>query len=252
MSGTCGSILPCLVYLLVYRRVSQERLHAQLPHKRNIPNITWRAFSVEAVGTSHDTSIHVVCKRAAFVWSSPRALSLLFTNNGWKWSSSAQDAFCRRVAGSIAGDHAGQRPAAHYFRQRPRCFGAALSTFTWNSGAEERGHWSREVSSGRKILSGVSRWSPLNIGWGDDPAHSTVDGKYLWSDFCTCPLGVKLWRCSAHPPAPPSSMLRQSWKKIAPHDTLHSTLNWGCGGDGFLNFCFDLLGSYSINTFHLR
>ena len=173
MSGTCGSILPCLVYLLAYRRVSQERLHAQLPHKRNIPNITWRAFSVEAVGTSHDTSIHVVCKRAAFVWSSPRALSLLFTSNGWKWSSSAQDAFCRRVAGSIAGDHAGQRPAAHYFRQRPRCFGAALSTFTWNSGAEERGHWSREVSSGRKILSGVSRWSPLNIGWGDDPAHST-------------------------------------------------------------------------------
>ena len=140
MSGTCGSILPCLVYLLAYRRVSQERLHAQLPHKRNIPNITWRAFSVEAVGTSHDTSMRVVCKRAAFVWSSPRALSFLFTNNGWKWSSSAQDAFCRRVAGSIAGDHAGQRPAAHYFRQRPRCFGAALSTFIWNSGTEERRH----------------------------------------------------------------------------------------------------------------
>ena len=53
------------------------------------------------------------------------------------------------------------------------------------------------------------------------------------------------------PPRTPQFNVEAKLKKIAPHDTLHSTLNWGCGGDGFLNFCFDLLGSYSINTFHL-
>ena len=75
MSGTCGSILLCLVYLLGNRRVSQERLHAQLPHQRNIPNITWRAFSVEAVGTSHDTGIHVVCKTCQLIVYRPGILS---------------------------------------------------------------------------------------------------------------------------------------------------------------------------------
>ena len=39
--------------------------------------------------------------------------------------------------------------------------------------------------------------------------------------------------------------------KVTP-DALHSTLNWWCKGDAFLNLCSNPFGGkYFINTFHL-